>query len=75
MRATLLAPVPGRDQIAAMPPEPPPIVDAEYRIVRGPWPRWAVHLGLIKLIGWGMAVSALTILAAFVLLAVLGAFR
>jgi hypothetical protein len=27
----------------------PPVVDADYRVVRGPWPRWALHLGLLKL--------------------------
>jgi hypothetical protein len=29
--------------------ERPPEVDAEYRVVHGPWPRWAMHLGLMKL--------------------------
>jgi hypothetical protein len=29
--------------------ERPPDIDAEYRVVRGPWPRWAFHLGLLKL--------------------------
>jgi hypothetical protein len=58
-----------------MPPERPPIVDAEYRVVQGPWPRWAVQLGLIKLVAWGAAVSGLTILAALALLAIFGAFR
>jgi hypothetical protein len=29
--------------------ERPPDIDAEYRVVRGPWPRWAFHLGLVKL--------------------------
>jgi hypothetical protein len=57
-----------------MPPERPPIVDAEYRVVHGPWPRWMVHLGLIKLIGWGAAVVAVTILVALALLTVFGAF-
>jgi hypothetical protein len=27
----------------------PPDVDAEYRLVHGPWPRWALQLGLAKL--------------------------
>jgi hypothetical protein len=31
------------------PEERPPTLDAEYRVVRGPWPRWMLHLGLIKL--------------------------
>lgn len=29
--------------------ERPPDVDAEYRVVHGPWPRWALQLGLLKL--------------------------
>jgi hypothetical protein len=58
-----------------MPPERPPIVDADYQVVRGPWPRWAVHLSLIKLIAWGAAVSGVTIVVALVLLAALGVFR
>jgi hypothetical protein len=58
-----------------MPPERPPIIDAEYRVVHGPWPRWALQLGLIKLIAWGAGVVALTIVAALVLLTVFGAFR
>ena len=58
-----------------MPPDPPPTTDADYRVVRGPWPRWAMHLSLIKLIAWGASVVGVTILIAFGLLAVLGLFR
>jgi hypothetical protein len=57
-----------------MPPERPPIVDAEYRVIRGPWPRWALHLGLIKLILWGAGVVGVTILIALGLLVAFGAF-
>jgi hypothetical protein len=32
-----------------MEPERPPEIDAEYRLIRGPWPRWALQLGLVKL--------------------------
>ncbi len=32
-----------------MDPERPPDVDAEYRLIHGPWPRWALQLGLVKL--------------------------
>ncbi len=32
-----------------MDPEPPPDVDAEYKLVHGPWPRWALQMGLAKL--------------------------
>ena len=58
-----------------MPPERPPTTDAEYRVVHGPWPRWAMHLSLIKLIAWGTSVVGMTILIVFGLLAVLGVFR
>jgi hypothetical protein len=36
-------------QDAAMEPERPPEIEAEYRLVRGPWPHWALQLGLVKL--------------------------
>ncbi len=29
--------------------ERPPDIDAEYKVVRGPWPGWALQLGLLKL--------------------------
>ncbi len=29
--------------------ERPPTVDAEYRLIRGPWPRWMLHMSLITL--------------------------
>ena len=32
-----------------MDPERPPEIDAEYRLVRGPWPHWVLQLGLVKL--------------------------
>jgi hypothetical protein len=32
-----------------MDPERPPDVDAEYRVVHGPWPNWALQIGLLKL--------------------------
>jgi hypothetical protein len=56
-----------------MPPERPPTTDAEFRIVQGAWPRWALHLSLLKLIAWGAGVVGVTILIAFVLLALMGA--
>jgi len=58
-----------------MPPERPPVTDAEYRVVRGPWPRWALHLSLIKLMAWGASVVGVTILIGLALLAALGLFR
>lgn len=57
------------------PPERPPVTDAEYRVVRGPWPRWALHLSLIKLMAWGASVVGVTILIGLALLAALGLFR
>jgi len=33
----------------AMDDEPPPDLDAEYQLVHGPWPRWSLQLGLLKL--------------------------
>lgn len=58
-----------------MPPERPPITDAEYRVVRGPWPRWALQLSLFKLMAWGASVVGVTILIGLALLAALGLFR
>lgn len=43
----------------------PPDVDAEYRVVHGPWPRWALQLGLAKL-----ALRTALVVAVFIALAV-----
>ena len=32
-----------------MEPDRPPELDADYRLIHGPWPRWMMHLGLVKL--------------------------
>jgi hypothetical protein len=32
-----------------MDPDRPPDVDADYELVHGPWPRWALQLSLLKL--------------------------
>lgn len=32
-----------------MDPDRPPDLDADYRLIHGPWPRWMMHLGLVKL--------------------------
>ena len=45
----------------------PPDVDAEYRVVRGPWPRWAWQIGLAKLAIWTAAVVGLCIVVALVI--------
>jgi len=49
-----------------MDPERPPDVDAEYRLIHGPWPRWALQLSLLKL-----ALRTAAIVAALGLLAIL----
>jgi len=41
----------------------PPDIDAEYRLVHGPWPRWALQLGLLKLALRAAGVVALMLLA------------
>lgn len=57
-----------------MPQERPPTTDAEYRVVHGPWPRWALHLSLIKLVAWGASCVGVTILIAFAFIAAFKAF-
>jgi hypothetical protein len=42
--------------MTAMDPERPPDIDAEYRLVHGPWPRWAMQLGLLRLAIWTVGV-------------------
>jgi hypothetical protein len=58
-----------------MSPDRPPDLDAEFRVVRGAFPRWALQLGLIKLMLWSAAVSGALIVLALCLLAAMGAFR
>lgn len=48
----------------------PPVTDAEYRLVHGPWPRWAHRMSLLSLALWTGAVVAACIAAALVVLAV-----
>ena len=50
-----------------MDPERPPDIDAEYRLIRGPWPRWALQLSLVELALW-----TATVVAALCLLALAG---
>ena len=47
--------------------ERPPVVDADYRVVHGPWPRWALQLSLVKL-----ALRTAGVVAIFILIAVVG---
>ena len=53
-----------------MDPERPPDIDAEYRLIHGPWPRWMLQFSLVKLALWTAAVVAVFI-ALFVVLALL----
>jgi hypothetical protein len=47
-----------------MDPERPPDLDADYRVVHGPWTRWTLQLGLLKLaLRTGAIVLALCLLA------------
>jgi len=49
-----------------MDPERPPDIDAEYRLIHGPWPRWALQISLLKL-----ALRSAAIVLALCLIAVL----
>jgi hypothetical protein len=48
-----------------MDPERPPTVDADYRLVHGPWPRWVLQLSLVKL-----ALRTAGVVAVFILITV-----
>lgn len=56
-------------QAARMSDERPPVTDAEYRVVRGPWPRWAYRLSLWGLAAWTGAIVAVCIVVALAILA------
>lgn len=45
--------------------ERPPDLDAEYRLIHGPWPRWALQLGL-----WKLALRTMAVVLGLMLLAV-----
>ena len=32
-----------------MDPDRPPEINAEYRVIHGPWPRWVLQFSLLKL--------------------------
>jgi hypothetical protein len=47
-----------------MDPERPPDLDADFRVVHGPWTRWTLQLGLLKLaLRTGAIVMGLCLLA------------
>jgi hypothetical protein len=55
-----------------MDPERPPDVDADYRLVHGPWPRWAYQLSLLKLaLRTAGIVAVLCLLTVLIVVAVL----
>ncbi|WP_165842911.1 hypothetical protein [Phenylobacterium deserti] len=51
-----------------MPHERPPVIDAEYRVVHGPWPRWMLHIALVKL---GLWTAGIVLTCVLITLAVL----
>jgi hypothetical protein len=54
-----------------MDPERPPDIDAEYRLIHGPWPRWALQISLLKLaLRTGAIVLALCMVAIAIVVAV-----
>ena len=50
--------------------ERPPLTDAEYRLIHGPWPHWMLQMGLVKLAFRAAAGVALCILAGLVIVLV-----
>jgi hypothetical protein len=54
--------------------ERPPDIDAEYRVVHGPWPRWALQLGLVKLALRAAGVVLVLMLLALAAILALGTF-
>ncbi|RAK61055.1 hypothetical protein DJ021_15165 [Phenylobacterium hankyongense] len=53
----------------------PSVVDAEYKIIHGPWPRWVLHLSLFKLAATAAAVVAVCVVLTLAVLVGLGVFR
>jgi len=41
-----------------MDPERPPDIDADYRVIHGPWPRWMLQFSLLKLALWTAGIVA-----------------
>ncbi|WP_394763481.1 hypothetical protein [Phenylobacterium sp.] len=51
--------------------ERPPEIDADYRVIHGPWPRWVLQFSLLKLALWTAGiVVALCLLALLIAVAV-----
>jgi hypothetical protein len=55
-----------------MDPERPPQIDADYRVVHGPWPRWVLQLSLLRLAlrtaGIVVVLCVLTVVVAMLIL-------
>ncbi|MGZ3403926.1 MAG: hypothetical protein ACXWKN_12790 [Phenylobacterium sp.] len=58
-----------------MDPERPPDIDAEYRLIHGPWPRWALQISLLKLALRSGAIVLVLCLTALAVAAVVVRFR
>jgi hypothetical protein len=55
-----------------MDPERPPDVDAEYRLIHGPWPRWSYQVSLLKLaLRTAGIVAALCLITVLIIIVVL----
>lgn len=54
-----------------MDPERPPDIDAEYRVIHGPWPRWVLQFSLLKLaLRTAGIVAVLVLVTVFIVVAV-----
>jgi hypothetical protein len=52
--------------------ERPPDVDAEFKVIHGPWPRWALQISLLKLaLRTAGIVTALCLLALLIVFLIL----
>lgn len=58
-----------------MDPERPPDIDADYRVVHGPWPRWALQISLAKLALRSAAIVLVMCVIAVVLVIVISRLR
>lgn len=55
-------------QTAGMSPDRPPETEGEFRLVHGPWPRWAMHLSLVKVALFAAAMVGLCLLGSLLAL-------
>ena len=50
-----------------MDPERPPEIDADYRVIHGPWPRWVLQISLLKLALWTVGIVVACCLGALLI--------